>query len=57
MAGDSAQYGTGGMVIKLAAGKIAMASGCRGDVAGKHEPLTRIDQVSENTRLFLKFQQ
>lgn len=52
MAGDSAtEYGSGGMVTKLAAAKIALASGCRMAIAaGKHlNPLTRIDQVGENT--------
>jgi len=52
MAGDSAtDYGSGGMITKLAAAKIALASGCRMVIAaGKHfSPLGRIDQVSENT--------
>lgn len=52
MAGDSAtEYGSGGMVTKLAAAKIALASGCRMVIAlGKHfKPLTHIDQTSENT--------
>lgn len=52
MAGDSAtEYGSGGMVTKLAAAKIALASGCRMVIAaGKHlQPLTRIDQVRECT--------
>lgn len=52
MAGDSrTEYGSGGMVTKLAAAKIALASGCRMViVAGKHtNPLQRIDQISEKT--------
>lgn len=52
MAGDSATaYGSGGMITKLAAAKISMASGCRMVIAaGKHlNPLTRIDQVKEKT--------
>jgi len=52
MAGDSGtEYGTGGMITKLAAAKIALSSGCRMVIAaGKHmNPLTRIDQVKENT--------
>lgn len=52
MAGDSATaYGSGGMITKLAAAKIALASGCRMVIAaGKHfSPLSRIDQVKENT--------
>lgn len=52
MAGDSAtEYGSGGMVTKLAAAKIALTSGCRMVIAaGKHlNPLTRIDNVKENT--------
>lgn len=52
MAGDSAtQYGSGGMITKLAAAKIALASGCRMVIAaGKYmHPLTRIDQEGQNT--------
>jgi len=52
MAGDSStEYGSGGMVTKLAAAKIAMASGCRMVIAtGKHlSPLIRIDEKQENT--------
>lgn len=52
MAGDSAtQYGSGGMITKLAAAKIALASGCRMVIAaGKHlSPLTRIDKTEMNT--------
>jgi glutamate 5-kinase len=52
MAGDSAtEYGSGGMITKLLAAKIALASGCRMVIAaGKHlNPLSRIDQVRENT--------
>ncbi len=52
MAGDSAtEYGSGGMVTKLAAAKIALASGCKMVIAaGKHlNPLKRIDEIKENT--------
>ncbi len=52
MAGDSAtQFGSGGMITKLAAAKIALASGCRMVIAaGKHlSPLTQIDEVGNNT--------
>jgi glutamate 5-kinase len=52
MAGDSAtEFGSGGMVTKLAAAKIALSSGCRMVIAmGKHlHPLTRIDQEQKNT--------
>ena len=52
MAGDSAtEYGSGGMVTKLAAAKIALASGCRMVIAaGKQmNPLSRIDDINENT--------
>ena len=52
MAGNSAtQYGSGGMITKLAAAKIALASGCRMVIAaGKHlHPLTRIDQENQHT--------
>jgi len=52
MAGESVSgYGTGGMITKLAAAKIALASGCRMVIAaGKHfHPVSRIDQVRENT--------
>jgi glutamate 5-kinase len=47
MGGDSAtEYGTGGMITKLAAAKIAMDAGCRMVIAaGKHlHPLSRIDK-------------
>lgn len=52
MASDSiTQYGSGGMVTKLAAAKIAFSSGCKMVIAaGKHfNPLMRIDSVSEHT--------
>ncbi|OGT37628.1 MAG: glutamate 5-kinase [Gammaproteobacteria bacterium RIFCSPHIGHO2_12_FULL_37_14] len=52
MAGESVtEYGSGGMVTKLAAAKIALASGCRMVIAaGKHlHPFTRIDQRGECT--------
>lgn len=52
MAGDSAtEFGSGGMITKLAAAKIALASGCRMVIAaGKHlSPLTRIDEINEHT--------
>lgn len=52
MAGESGtEYGSGGMITKLAAAKIALASGCRMVIAaGKHlHPLTQIDQVGKNT--------
>ncbi len=52
MAGDSdTKYGSGGMITKLAAAKIALTSGCRMVIAaGKHmKPLSRIDTVKENT--------
>ncbi|HWF02302.1 MAG TPA: glutamate 5-kinase [Candidatus Angelobacter sp.] len=52
MAGDSSTvYGSGGMITKLAAAKIALASGCRMAVAaGKHlHPLKRIDTVDMKT--------
>src|SRR5205807_5957292 len=52
MAGDSGtEYGSGGMITKLAAAKIAMSSGCRMVIAaGKYDyPLSRIDEVGHNT--------
>ncbi len=52
MAGESGtEYGSGGMITKLAAAKIALTSGCRMVIAaGKHlHPLTQIDQVGKNT--------
>lgn len=52
MAGDSAtEYGSGGMITKLAAAKIAMASGCKMVIAaGKYlNPLQRIDQTEQKT--------
>jgi glutamate 5-kinase len=52
MAGDATTaVGTGGMTTKLAAAKIALASGCRMVIAaGKHaKPLTRIDELQKNT--------
>jgi glutamate 5-kinase len=52
MAGDSATaYGSGGMITKLAAAKIALSSGCCMVIAaGKHlHPLSRIDQDENNT--------
>lgn len=50
--GDSvSRYGSGGMATKLAAAKIAFASGCRMVIAaGKpFHPLKRIDEVEEKT--------
>lgn len=52
MAGHAqSQHGTGGMVTKLAAAKIALNSGCKMVIAaGKHlYPLKRIDELQENT--------
>jgi len=52
MAGDSAtEYGSGGMITKLAAAKIALTSGCRMVIAaGKHlNPLSRIDKTEQCT--------
>lgn len=52
MGGDSAtEYGSGGMMTKLAAAKMAFASDCRMVIAaGKHAyPLTRIDQQEKKT--------
>lgn len=52
MAGDSiTQYGSGGMITKLAAAKIALASGCRMVIAaGKPlHPLKQIDALGNNT--------
>lgn len=52
MASDSASpVGSGGMTTKLAAAKIALASGCRMVIAaGKHtNALSRIDQLQQNT--------
>lgn len=48
---SSSEYGSGGMITKLAAAKIALASGCKMVIAaGKyHHPLTRITQTSRNT--------
>jgi len=49
--GSGTAYGSGGMITKLAAAKIALASGCKMVIAaGKHlNPLTRIDEVGHNT--------
>jgi len=52
MAGDSSTaYGSGGMITKLAAAKIALASGCHMVIsAGKYlHPLKRIDENNKNT--------
>ena len=52
MAGDSStNYGSGGMITKLAAAEMALAFGCRMVIAaGKHlNPLQRIDQVRTKT--------
>ena len=52
MAGESAtEYGSGGMITKLMAAKIALASGCRMVIAaGKHfHPLKQIDGTEKNT--------
>lgn len=52
MAGESStQFGSGGMITKLAAAKIALASGCRMVIAaGKSfHPLSKIDKVDKNT--------
>lgn len=52
MAKDSmTEYGSGGMITKLSAAKIALTSGCRMVIAaGKHlHPLSRIDEVRKNT--------
>jgi glutamate 5-kinase len=52
MAGSSvSRFGSGGMITKLSAAKIALASGCRMVIAaGKHlHPLKRIDEVKEKT--------
>lgn len=52
MGGDSVtEYGSGGMVTKLLAAKIALASGCNMVIsAGKHlHPLQRIDQIEKKT--------
>jgi glutamate 5-kinase len=52
MAGDSAtEFGTGGMITKLSAAKIALASGCRMVIApGKHlNPIARIDKTNNCT--------
>jgi glutamate 5-kinase len=52
MAGDSAtDYGSGGMITKLAAAKIALASGCKMVIsAGKHfHPLKHIDETNKHT--------
>lgn len=52
MAGDSStEYGSGGMITKLAAAKIALASGCHMVIAaGKHlHPLKRIEEGSKHT--------
>jgi len=52
MGGHSAtQYGSGGMITKLAAAKIALESGCKMVIAaGKYlHPLKRIDQVKTKT--------
>ncbi len=52
MAGASGSlYGSGGMVTKLAAAKIALASGCKMVITlGKHQnPIARIDSDRHNT--------
>jgi glutamate 5-kinase len=52
MAGQAqSQYGSGGMVTKLAAAKIALNSGCKMVIAaGKHlYPLHRIDELDDHT--------
>ncbi|MDR3478671.1 MAG: glutamate 5-kinase [Gammaproteobacteria bacterium] len=52
MAGDSAtEFGTGGMITKLAAAKIALTSGCKMVIApGKHlNPIARIDETRNCT--------
>jgi len=52
MAGDSAtEFGSGGMITKLAAAKIALASGCRMVIAAGRpmHPLARIDQTEHKT--------
>lgn len=49
--GASSAYGSGGMITKLAAAKIALASGCHMVIAeGKYlNPLNRIDDIQKNT--------
>ncbi|HVV68754.1 MAG TPA: glutamate 5-kinase [Gammaproteobacteria bacterium] len=52
MAGNSGSiYGSGGMITKLAAAKIALASGCKMVIAlGKPQnPIMQIDKVGRNT--------
>lgn len=52
MAGNSAtQYGSGGMITKLAAARIALASGCKMVIAaGKYlHPLKKIDHTENKT--------
>ena len=52
MAGNSGSiYGSGGMITKLAAAKIVLASGCKMVIAlGKHQhPIAQIDGVGRNT--------
>lgn len=56
MAGDSASgYGSGGMVTKLAAARIAMAAGCRMVIAAGHQPhaLRAIEQAGARCTWFL----
>lgn len=50
-AGAAAGYGTGGMVTKLAAARIALAAGCRMVIADGHRlhPLAQIDRSSRRT--------
>lgn len=50
-AGAGAGYGTGGMVTKLAAGRIALAAGCRMVIADGHplHPLRRIEEAARRT--------
>lgn len=52
MGGDtSTEFGSGGMATKLAAAKIALASGCKMVIAAGQplHPLTRIDQTTQRT--------
>lgn len=52
MASDSTtEFGSGGMITKLAAAKIALASGCSMVISAGNElhPLTRIDQTDKKT--------
>ncbi len=50
-AGATAGYGTGGMITKLAAARIAMAAGCRMVIADGHRlhPLAQIDRSARRT--------